>query len=147
LRTKRNVAVVADSSISLPRELVEQYSVVVVPIELIFGDRVYRDGVDLDPASFYAQLKESPKPPTTSGPRPSAFLEAFQRAAEQADSILCLTLSSKLSSTYNSACSAVEPAAERLPGVTIRVVDTDSAAAAEGLIALEAARGAAAGWG
>ena len=142
---QRRVIVVADSSISLPQEVVKPYPLVIVPLEVNFEDRVYRDGVDVDPSTFYQWLRDSPRLPTTSAPRPASFLEAFRHAAEQGQEVLCLTITANLSATYQSACSAAEMAREQLPGVAIRIVDTNTAAAAEGLVALAAARAASAG--
>ena len=139
------VKIVADSSISLPRVLLEQHGIIAVPMEVAFEDRVYRDGVDIDTATFYEYLKRSPTLPTTSAPPPASFLEAFTQAAREAPSILCLALASGLSATHHSAIMAKEMAAESLPEVRIHVMDTKTAAAAEALLALEAARAAARG--
>ncbi|MBI2872332.1 MAG: DegV family protein [Chloroflexi bacterium] len=139
----QKVSVVADSSISLPSQMLEQHSILTAPFEIAFGDHVYRDGTE--PARFYELLRTSPQLPTTSSPSPASFLAAFEKAAHQAKDILCLTLSAQLSATYQSACSAAAMAKESLPGVRIRVVDTQTAAAAEGLLALAVARRAQAG--
>lgn len=139
------VAVVVDSSFCIPRELQQRYGILVVPQELIVGDRNFRDGVDMEPSEFYAILQRNQVQPSTSAPKPVAFFDAFKKASSQASSILCLTLASTFSSTYNSARVGAEMAATGLPGVPIRVIDTRAAAGAAGFIALEAARAAAQG--
>jgi fatty acid-binding protein DegV len=81
------VAIVTDSSVSLPNELLEGLPVFVVPLEIHHDGTVYRDGLDLTPASFYDLQRTSPEMPTTSAPSPGAFVEAFEAAAAQTSSI------------------------------------------------------------
>ncbi|MFC1935172.1 DegV family protein [Chloroflexota bacterium] len=140
--TAQQVAIVADSTISLPRPMLEQWGIHVVPLELRFGDRVYRDGDDLDPATFYQMLQVADLLPTTSAPRPASFLEAFRRASALAPHVLCLTLISHLSATHELAVMVADLARQALPGVTVQVVDTHTAAGAEALVALAAAKAA-----
>ena len=142
---KRKVAVVVDSSTCLPRGLVEQSQIYVVPHELVIDERSFRDGVDIDPTEFYRILQESHVVPTTSSPKPAGFIEAFRSASEAAESVLCITLSAKFSAAYDSACVAAGMARAELPECCIRVVDAQAAAGAQGLIAVEAARAAKAG--
>ena len=139
---EHNVAVVVDSCSSLPRELVDDLPFFVAPHELAVGQRTFLDGVDIDPDEFYRLVKTSSSPPTTSGPRPSTFLDAFRRASLVAKDVLCLTLSMNFSSTYDSAISASRIAHSELPDINIQVIDSRTAAGAEGFIALNAARAA-----
>ena len=135
------VAVVTDSSSCLPWDLQEECGIIAVPHQLITEGRVYRDGVDIEPQQFYQLLQRNGRVTTTSGPGPQAFLEAFQRAAAQTREILCITLSPRFSATtYDSAQIAARMIQEMQPGVEIRVIDSQAAAGAEGVIALEAAR-------
>jgi DegV family protein with EDD domain len=134
-----------DSSSCLPPELLRQWNITVVPHELIIGNRSYRDGVDIHPEEFYRLLKGNQPSCTTAAPRPQQFLEAFLAAGERAPEVLCITLATQLSATYRSACAAVELANGRLAGIKVQVVDSRAAAGASGLIALAAARWAAAG--
>lgn len=119
----------------------------VVPHELIIDGKAYCDGVDIHPNQFYQLLKEGGREPTTSAPKPATFLDIFYRAAQSAESILCLTLSARFSSANDSAQLAAQMAREHLPGKEIRVLDSGTAAGAEGFIALEAARCAMQGGG
>ena len=64
------VTIVTDSVASLPEELVKKYDIEVVPIEVIFGEKSYRDGIDITPSEFYDMLKEVEKPPTTAASLP-----------------------------------------------------------------------------
>ncbi len=136
------VAVVVDSAASLPADMARDSGLHVVPMGLTVDGTSYLDGRDLSPTEFYRLLTESPTLPSTSAPSPARFLEAFRQAAETAPSILCLTVSSNFSATFDSAKTAAAEAGESLPDVEIRVLDTGSAAGGEGLIALEACRSA-----
>ncbi len=81
----------------------------------------------------------------TSAPAPGEFLAAYKQAAARAESVLCIDVSVKISSTYNVALMVKEYAAKEIPGVKIEVIDSLTAAASEGMIALAAARAADAG--
>ncbi|MBI2918834.1 MAG: DegV family protein [Chloroflexi bacterium] len=135
------VAVITDSTACLPKEVVAQHGIVVVPVELVIEGRVYRDGVD-DVADFYAVLRHSSRLPTTSPSSPGTYLEAYRRASQQADEVLCITVSSSVSGMYDSARAAMELAGQALPGARIQVLDSQTAAMAQGFVVLEAARNA-----
>ncbi len=139
------VKIITDTISSLPKEETEKYEIEQIPLEIVFGDKVYRDKVDLSADEFYALLRKAEKLPTTSAPSPNVFLEAYRKVSHKAVNIFCITLSSKFSGTFNSAQLAVEMAREALPGIAIRVLDSSTAAAAQGLIALAAAKAAALG--
>ena len=139
---KRNVGVVVDSSCCLPRTLLEQWRIQVVPHELVIDQRSFRDGIDIQPGEFYQLLKKNHNVPTTSSPSPKSFLDAFNAASVEVESVLCITLSAKFSSTHESAFQAARMAEAELPGTRIEVVDSGSAAGAEGLITVEAAKAA-----
>jgi len=139
------VAIVTDTTACIPKEQVEKYGIEVVPIEFIFGDKTYRDGIDMSPTEFYTRLRQAKKLPTTSGCLPGPYLEAYRKASRGASSILCITLPSKLSGMFNSAQLAIKMAKETLPNVAIEVLDCGTAAAAQGLVVLAAAKSAALG--
>ncbi len=142
---ENRVAVVTDTTACIPQDMVREHGIELVPIELIFGDKVYRDGIDITPAEFYTKLRQTDKLPTTSGSAPLPYLEAYRRASRRANSIICVTESSKFSGMFNSAQLAMEMAKEELPGLAIELVDCTTAAAGQGLVALAAAREAASG--
>ncbi len=143
--TSVEVSIIADTTACIPQEQVEKLDIELVPIELVFGDRAYRDGVDITPAQFYALLRQAKELPTTVGALPGSYLGAYERASRKARSILCITEPSKLSGMFNAARIAAEMARESLSGVTIKVLESTTAAAGLGLVALAAARTAAAG--
>ncbi len=135
------VAVVTDSTADLPREMYESNGIVVVPLLVHFGEEAFRDGIDLTSDEFYRKLKTSKVLPRTSQPSPHDFHVVYEELLSRADEVVSVHLSSKLSGTYQSATVA----AGMLPEAKVRVVDGRCASAATGLIALEAARLAAAG--
>ncbi|MCX8125799.1 MAG: DegV family protein, partial [Dehalococcoidia bacterium] len=141
----RRVAVVTDSTACLPAELVREYSITVVPVEFTYQGRVYRDGVDITPAEVYQLLARNGSLPTTSAPPPGAYLKAFEQLSHTVREVLVITVSSTFSHTYDSARTAAEMAKEEYPDLTIKVVDCKTAAGAQGLVVLKAARAAAAG--
>ncbi|TRZ51111.1 MAG: DegV family protein [Dehalococcoidia bacterium] len=138
----KKVAIVTDTTACIPREQVDKYGIELVPLHIIFGDKTYRDGIDISPTEFYALLRQAKRLPTTSGSSPGPFLEAYGKASQRAASILCITLSAKFSGMFNSARLAKEMAQKALPDVEIEVLDCGTAAAAQGLIVLAAAKAA-----
>lgn len=137
----RRVAIVTDSTCDIPRELVEQYNIHVVPQILIMGDKTWRDGVDIDPPAFYELLRSSSAFPSTSQPSVATFQTLFGELADQADGIVAILVSDELSGTLNSA----RAAAANLPDIPLEIVDSRGASMQLGLIVLAAARAAAQG--
>jgi DegV family protein with EDD domain len=136
------VAIVSDSLCCLPRELVEQYNISIVPTNVYFKDRVYKDWVDITPSQAYELFLKDPDSWATSPAPPEDWLETYRRLGEQNKSILCITISSKLSAMYNVARQAKERIEAEMAGVAIEVLDSRLAVTAEGLVVLAAARAA-----
>ena len=132
------VAVVADSAANLPGDMARELGIEVVPMYLNFGDRVYRDGIDLSPQGFYHRLRRDRTLASTSAPSPGDFLEAYRRTGQ--DEIVCVTVAARLSATHHQARLAAESFEGR-----VEVVDSGSASMGEGFAALEAARRSASG--
>jgi DegV family protein with EDD domain len=133
------VRVVTDSVADLPPQLARELGITVVPLNVRFGTEVYRDGVDMTSEEFYGRLVNSRVLPTTSVPSPGAFAEAYDRAAEEADEILAVILSSRLSGTYDVALQGVEMMKKQC---RVEVVDSEWATMAEGFIVMKAAEAA-----
>jgi DegV family protein with EDD domain len=133
------VRVVTDSVADLPPQLARELGITVVPLNVRFGTEVYRDGVDMTSEEFYGRLVDSRVLPTTSVPSPGAFAEAYDRAAEEADEILAVILSSRLSGTYDVALQGVEMMKKQC---RVEVVDSEWATMAEGFIVMKAAEAA-----
>jgi len=136
------VAIVTDSIANLPEQMVEQYRIGIVPIMLLVKGKLYQDGVDMSPSEAYELFLQDPESFNTSPASPGHYLEAYYEASKKAENILCITLSSKLSTGYDMACVAREQAKIELPETLIEVMDSQNVTAAEGFVALAAARAA-----
>jgi len=141
------VAIVTDSTVCLPREVTEEFGIEIVPLRFLHDGKVYVDGVDISPEEMYRILPGAAKLPTTSAPAPGDYYDALERAAERHSSILVITISAKFSTMFDSAKTAVEMMMEEGRRATFDVLDCGTAAGAQGLIVLAAARAAAAGEG
>ncbi|MFC1901693.1 DegV family protein [Chloroflexota bacterium] len=139
------VAIVTDSIACLTRELVAQYGIEIIPIIFYAGGKEHRDWVDITPSEAYELFLQDPDSFKTSAASPEECLQAFRNASQRAGSILCITLSTELSATYDSAREAKDIARTELPQLSIEVMDSQTATSAEGLIAVAAARAAAEG--
>ena len=141
----QEVAIVTDSLACLTRELVEQYNITIVPLNFYAGGKLYKDWVDITPSKAYELFLKDPDSFKTSAVSPGDCLKAYREASKQARNILCVTISSKLSAVYDVAQGVKEQAKTELPQTTIEVVDSQTTTAAEGFVALAAARAAAEG--
>lgn len=139
------VRVVTDSACDLTDELAAAGHITVVPLTIRFGDEELADRRELSPAEFWRRCREAPALPETAAPSPGAFEAAFESAVDEgAEGVLCLTISSGVSATYQSALAGAEAAGGRFP---VRVVDTRSLTMGQGLLCVAAAEMAAAGAG
>jgi DegV family protein with EDD domain len=138
-----NVAIVTDSTAYLPADVLDKYSVTVVPQILIWGNETFQDGVDIQPDEFYRKLKTSKIMPTTSQVAIVTMKAAFEKLLESGHDVLGIFISAKLSGTMQSAINA----REMLPKAASRIVvmDSNSTAMAMGFHVLAAARAAQAG--
>jgi EDD domain protein, DegV family len=136
------IKIVTDSSADLPPEVVREMGISVVPLYVRFGDEVYRERVDLTDEEFYHKLVHGTVHPMTIQPNPQDFAEVYQRLSEDADGIVSVHISSKLSGTLNSALQAKKMIAGKCP---IEVVDSQTITLALGLMTTAAAEAANAG--
>lgn len=134
------IAIVADSSACLPRDLIEHHGIAIVPLGLTIDGVLHQDGT-LSNAELFRLIEASHDGPKTTTATPGAFLEAFAREqADGASAALCLTLSSTFSGTHRAAAEGARMASEKLAGFEVRVVDTGGLAMAHGFAVLRAAR-------
>ena len=138
----QNVAVVTDSIANLTPEIVERYNITIVPINICFRGEIYRDMLDVSPSEAYEMVLQDPDNFSTSPASPGHYLEAYREASKYSKNILCITLSSKLSTGYNVACLATQQARNEIGDVSVEVLDSQTVTAAQGFIALTAARAA-----
>jgi DegV family protein with EDD domain len=139
------VAIVTDSISCLTREMIEEYSIKIVPIRLLVQGKIYRDLIDMTPSEAYKMFLQDPDDFTTSPSSPGHYLEVYREASKQARNILCITLSSRLSTGYDMARVAKEQAEIELPETSIEVMDSQHVTASEGFVVLAAARTSASG--
>jgi DegV family protein with EDD domain len=135
------IAVVTDSTSDVEPARALQLGIDVVPLFVIFGEKSYRDYIDLSRRDFYEKLANEPVLPITSQPTAQMFEDAFRPHVQAGDAIFCIVISSKLSGTINAARSA----AQQFPGADITIVDSESVAGGLGMLALQAAALAKAG--
>ena len=139
----RRVSIVTDSSCDLPDDLADRHGIILVPLQVIEGERTYLDRLDISSAELYRRMRYDPTRFTTSQPAPGAFQQAFGDALAHGEEVVALTLSGALSGTLASATAAARaPAFAR-----VRVVDSRSVSLGLGLLALRAAELADAGLG
>ena len=131
---RRPVGIVTDSAADLPEEIIRAHGIQVVPLMLVAGDTVYRDGVDITAEQFHEMLSMQEALPTTSQPPPGAFLEGFKRAAEDAEQVVGVILGSGLSGTFTSAEAAIALA----DAPAVRLMDSLGASLLQGLLVLKA---------
>jgi len=133
------VKIVTDSTADLPPGVAEELGITVIPLNVRFGDKVYRDGVDLTAGQFYKKLVNSRVLPVTSVPSPGVYAEAYDKLAEETDEILVATVSSKLSGTYDVAVQSIGLMKKKC---RVEVVDSQWAVMAMGFVVISAARAA-----
>ena len=122
-----NVRIVVDSTTDLPPEI--KCRLTVVPLTILFGDQAYVDGITITHQQFYEKLVESDVLPTTSQASPAVFEKVFQKAKAAGESVVVLTLSAKLSGTWQSAMIAAREFDN------VHVVDSHSVAIGTGILA------------
>ena len=136
------VKIVTDSAADLPPQLAKELGISVVPIYVRFGEEVYRDRVSITEDEFYERLTHDPVHPSTTQPGPQDFLEVYQKLSSDADGIVSIHISGKLSGTCNSALMAKDMLETGCP---VEVVDSEMLSMSLGLIAIVATTAAKAG--
>ena len=129
------IKVVTDSTSDLPEQVTRELGVTIVPAYLQFGTETYRDRVNINENDFYERLLRDPVHPTTEPPTPQDFADTYRRLSQEADAIISIHISSKLSATYNSAMRGKEIAEVNCP---IEVVDSQLVTMGLGLLVLTA---------
>jgi DegV family protein with EDD domain len=138
------VKIVTDSCADIPQEEAKQLGITVVPVYLRFGDEVYRDGVDIDSSQFYRKLVTSSVHPSTAAPSPGDFAKVYNEAAKETDEIVSIHVTSKHSAVYDAALLGKETVERK--GCHVEVIDSRGVTMWQGLVAIVAAKAAAAGY-
>lgn len=114
------IKIVTDSASDIVEN--KRVDLAVLPVTITFGEQEFQDGITLTHRMFYEKLIECDELPVTSQVPPFAFEEAFREAVEQGEQVIAITLSSKLSGTWQSACMAAEGFGDK-----VRVIDSENA--------------------
>ena len=130
------IRIVTDSVADLPPALASANDITVIPAYVIIGNETFRDGLDISADRFYERLGTLPRLPTTSQPTMADFQEVYSRLLDEGHQIVSVHVSSKLSGTVNSATQAKTALGE---ASQIEIVDSQTASAPQGLVALNAA--------
>ena len=136
------VALVTDSTASIPPDLLEKYNIRVVPLVVVWGNESLADGVDIQPDEFYRRLQTAKVMPSTSQAAVGSFLSVYRELLDGGHDVLTVVISSKLSGTYQSAAQARE---ELGANGRIAIVDSLTTSMEMGFHVLEAARAAKSG--
>ena len=129
------IKIVMDSAGDMPEEWRSEYDIQVIPINIHFEEKMYRQGIDLSDDDFYHLANTTGVIPKTSQPTPQQFVEFYKRIAQAKDTILSLHITHKLSGTFNSAVLAAQ---ELKNSFNIIPFDTGSGSAAVGFMCKEA---------
>ena len=127
------IKIITDSSSDLSKDILKKYDIKVVPLKVNINGQDYLEGINLTPQEFFSKLFSSNDLPKTSQPSPASFAEAFSQFGEE-DELLCMTISSALSGTYQSACMGKE-----LSKAKVTVFDTLAGSLAHGFQVIHAA--------
>ena len=130
------IKIVTDSSADVPARLAQELGITVVPLYVRFGEEVYRERVEISEEDFYQRLLHGPIHPVTIQPNPQDFANVYQKLAPEADGIVSIHISSKLSGTCNSASQGWEVIEKGCP---IEVIDSQVLTVGLGLICIAAA--------
>jgi DegV family protein with EDD domain len=133
------VKIVTDSLGDIPSELARELDITIIPLNVLFGEAIYRDGIDLSTEQFYKKLLKSKVSPTTQIPSLGVFVQAYDSLAEKSDEILVIANSRKLSASYDAMVQAV---GEMKRPCRVEVIDSQWTIMAQGLIVIAAARAA-----
>ncbi|MGC9777981.1 MAG: DegV family protein [Candidatus Heimdallarchaeota archaeon] len=131
----QKVKIVTDSTCDLPDKIVEELAIIVVPLKVFMDDATFTAGIDLTAEEFYDKMPFLRDTPSTTPPSPALFFEAYEDAASEAETIVSIHISRRMSFTIESA----EQARSMLPMMDIRIFDSFTTGASLGLVVLMAA--------
>lgn len=136
---RQDICIVTDSTSDIPREIAEELGITIVPLSVTINGETFPDGtISLD--EFFKRMNAAPELPKTSQPSVGAFLEAFNECLERCSEVVCVTISHRLSGTFESATEAARSLGDR-----VHVLDTLNLSWGEGYQVVQAAKAARAG--
>ena len=128
----KDIAITTDSTCDLPQRFIDENDITVVPLTVLLGDTVYRDGVDIKPDDVYSFVEKTGKLPKTSAVTPAEYFEVFKQLTDEGKKVVPIGFSSGLSSSFQNACVA----ASEFDNVFC--VDSKTLCTAQGLLVLKA---------
>ena len=130
------IKIITDSSVDLPKEVLEKYNVEVMPVLINFGEESYLDGISITRDDVFRRIDKGDVFPTTAQITPNRFVEKFEKYLKEGYKILVIIMSSGMSGTYQSACLAKN----MLESQNIEVIDSQSVCSGLGLLVIRAAK-------
>lgn len=131
------IKIVTDSSSDIPKDIATEYDITIVPLFARFGDEIFRERVDITDEEFYNRLINGNVHPVTIQPNPKDFVEVYEKLSKDADAIVSIHISGKLSGTLNSAYQARDIVASK---TNIELVDSQTVTTGLGSIVIRAAK-------
>lgn len=131
-----NIAVVTDSTAYIPKEMREEHHIHMIPLQVVFGEKTFREETELDWRSFYKEVKNHDELPTTSQPSFGELIALYEELGKTFDAVISIHLSSGISGTYNSAASANA----MVDHIKVYPFDSEISCLAQGFYALKAAQ-------
>lgn len=128
----KDIAITTDSTCDLPQELIEENEITVIPLTVLLGDSVYRDGVDIKPDDIYAYVDKTGELPKTSAVTPAEYYEVFKKLVDEGKKVVHIGFSSGLSSSFQNASVASSELDD------VYCVDSKTLCTAQGLLVLKA---------
>lgn len=128
----KDIAVTTDSTCDLPQRFVGENNITVIPLTVLLGENVYRDGVDIKPDDIYNYVKKTGELPKTSAVTPAEYFEIFKKLTDEGKKVVHIGFSSGLSSSFQNACVAATEFDD------VYCVDSKNLCAAQGLLVLKA---------
>lgn len=128
----KDIAITTDSTCDLPQRFIDENDITVVPLTVLLGDTVYRDGVDIKPDDVYSFVEKTGKLPKTSAVTPAEYFEVFKQLTDEGKKVVHIGFSSGLSSSFQNACVAASEFD------SVFCVDSKTLCTAQGLLVLKA---------
>ena len=128
----KDIAITTDSTCDLPQRFIDENDITVVPLTVLLGDTVYRDGVDIKPDDVYSFVEKTGKLPKTSAVTPAEYFEVFKQLTDEGKKVVHIGFSSGLSSSFQNAC------VEANEFDNVFCVDSKTLCTAQGLLVLKA---------
>jgi uncharacterized protein len=137
-RRKYKIALVTDSTCDLAEEIIDNYQIHVLPVNISFGENHYLDKITLKPEQFYKLLNDSPHYPKSSQINEKSFINLYSHLSSHYDSVIAVNLSDKLSGTFHTSQKAAQIVSREF-GKPITVINSKNLSGAEGLVVLRVA--------